>query len=124
LITQQDYGMSSNLMKDYTISSYELDLESCIRILKKKDQTPLGQRVNEMNNLTIELFTKKEEVERLQQEIKTLKNHLENGTGVSSGINAELSSSQSMKPRPTFHPELTQSNDTGLYFLTIHLIKF
>jgi hypothetical protein len=67
---------SSSVMKDYSSTSYELDLESCLRILKKKDQTQIGMKVNEMNKLTLELFTKKEEIERLQQEIKVLKgNH-------------------------------------------------
>jgi hypothetical protein len=81
LMTNQDYGLmstsggasSTSVMKDYSLTSYELDLESCIRILKKKDQSSMGQKINEVNRLTVELFTKKEEIERLQQEIKILR---------------------------------------------------
>jgi hypothetical protein len=84
LVAKQDYGIntsgggggggpSNNILKDYSLTSYELDLESCIRILKKKDHSAMGQRINEMNKLTVELFTKKEEIERLQQEIRILR---------------------------------------------------
>lgn len=75
LLAKQDYGITSNVVKDYSMTSYELDLESCIRILKKKDNSQTGHKINEINKLTMELFTKKEEIDRLQQEIKTIRSN-------------------------------------------------
>jgi hypothetical protein len=54
------------------VGSYKLDVESCIRLLKKKERTQGAKAVIELNKLTLELYTKNEEIVRLQKEITKL----------------------------------------------------
>lgn len=57
---------------DITISKYKLDVESCMKVLKRKEKTPAGKAALELNKLTLSLFTKQEEIDRLQKEIARL----------------------------------------------------
>ena len=54
--------------------SYKLDTETTMRLLRKKERTPGGKAAVDLNKLTLDLFTKNAEIDRLKAEISALRN--------------------------------------------------
>lgn len=56
------------------VSSYKLDTETTMRLLRKKEKTSSGKAAVDLNKLTLDLFTKNAEIDRLNAEIQALRN--------------------------------------------------
>jgi hypothetical protein len=53
--------------------SVKLDTEATMRLLRKKEKTPAGKAAVDLNKLTLDLFTKNAEIDRLNAEIQALR---------------------------------------------------
>jgi hypothetical protein len=66
--------------------SVRVDAELCKHLLTKKEKTVQGKATIDLNKLTMELFTKNAEIERLSTELGTLRRSATLGGGVMSGL--------------------------------------